>query len=197
MIDIISFLGLLSVIMIFVNIGQSNKFNIYLGVFFFSMAAFIIGNKIISMTTNYYVISFTIPILAGVLMSTGPMLYFYTVSILNKHKRNGFYYLHYLPILLVLIDLLPFLLKSREYKEEFYKMIQLSILNFFLINIISSLLIIDKNIYKYILTIFQKSGTVFIKEGIEMELDSKSSYIYTILTKIFVIIYLIFSIIIC
>ena len=56
------------------------------------------------------------------------------------------------------------------------------------------MLIIDKNIYKYILTIFQKSGTVFIKEGIEMELDSKSSYIYTILTKIFVIIYLIFSI---
>ena len=134
MIDIISFLGLLSVIMIFVNIGQSNKFNIYLGVFFFSMAAFIIGNKIISMTTNYYVISFTIPILAGVLMSTGPMLYFYTVSILNKHKRNGFYYLHYLPILLVLIDLLPFFLKSREYKEEFYKMIQLSILNFYKID---------------------------------------------------------------
>jgi AraC-like DNA-binding protein len=134
MIDIIAFLGSLSVIMIFINIGQENRFNIYLGVFFLSMAAFIIGNKIISLTTNYYVVSLAIPILAGVLMSTGPMLYFYTASILNRHKRNGFYYLHYLPILLILIDMLPFFLKSREYNEEFYKMIQLSILNIYKID---------------------------------------------------------------
>ena len=134
MIDIITFLGLLSVIMIFANIGQSNKFNIYLGVFFFSMAAFMIGNKIISLTSNYYIVSFAIPILGGILMSTGPMLYFYTASILNKHKINRFYYLHYLPILLMLINILPFFLKSREYQEEFYKMIQGSILNIYKID---------------------------------------------------------------
>jgi AraC-like DNA-binding protein len=127
--DIIVFLGILSVIMIFGNVGQANKFNIYLGFFFMSMSAFIIGNKIISLTTNYYVVSIAITVLAGVLMLTGPMLYFYTSSILNRHKRNGYYYLHYLPILLILIDILPFFLKSREYKEEFYKMIQMSILN--------------------------------------------------------------------
>ena len=107
--DIIVFLGILSVIMIFGNIGQANKFNIYLGFFFMSMSAFIIGNKIISLTTNYYVVSIAITVLAGVLMLTGPMLYFYTSSILNRHKRNGYYYLHYLPILLILIDILPLL----------------------------------------------------------------------------------------
>ncbi len=134
MIDIISFLGLLSAIMIFNNVGQANKFNIYLGFFFLSMSSFIIGTKLISLTTNYYIISFMFPLLAGILMSTGPMLYFYTKSILKSNKINFYYYIHYLPIILILVDLIPFYLKSREYQEKFYEMVQVSIVHVYKID---------------------------------------------------------------
>jgi AraC-like DNA-binding protein len=134
MIDIISFLGLLSTIMIFNNVGQFNKFNIYLGFFFLSMSSFIIGTKLISLTTNYYIISIMFPLFAGILMSTGPMLYFYTRSILKSNNKNFFYYIHYLPIILILVDLIPFYLKSREYQENFYEMVQLSILHVYKID---------------------------------------------------------------
>lgn len=134
MIDIIAFLGFLSVMMIFVNIRLANKFNIYLGFFFLSLSCFVIGLKTISLTTNYYIISILFPALIVVLMSTGPMLYFYTISILNTHKKNLYYYVHYLPILLILIDLIPFFLKSREYKEEFYRLVQMSFLNVYKID---------------------------------------------------------------
>ena len=134
MIDIISFLGLLSTIMIFNNVGQTNKFNIYLGFFFLSMSSFIIGAKMISLTTNYYIISIMFPLFAGILMSTGPMLYFYTRSILKSNNKNFFYYIHYLPIILILVDLIPFYLKSREYQENFYEMVQLSILHVYKID---------------------------------------------------------------
>ena len=134
MIDIISFLGLLSTIMIFNNVGQGNKFNIYLGFFFLSMSSFIIGTKMISLTTNYYIISIMFPLLAGILMSTGPMLYFYTRSILKLNNKNFFYYIHYLPIILILVDLIPFYLKSREYQENFYEMVQLSIIHVYKID---------------------------------------------------------------
>ncbi len=134
MIDIISFLGLLSTIMIFNNVGQANKFNIYLGFFFLSMSSFIIGTKVISLTTNYYIISIMFPLFAGILMSTGPMLYFYTRSILKSNNKNFFYYIHYLPIILILVNLIPFYLKSREYQEKFYEMVQVSILHVYKID---------------------------------------------------------------
>jgi AraC-like DNA-binding protein len=134
MIDIIAFLGLLSVIMIFANIGQANKFNIYLGFFFLSLSSFIIGTKILTLTQNYYIISLSFVVLFGILMTTGPMLYFYTLSVLGRHKKNVFYYLHYLPIVLMLINLLPFFLKSREYQEGFQKLVQLSVLNVYKID---------------------------------------------------------------
>lgn len=134
--NIIAFLGLLSALMIFINIKQANKFNIYLGFFFLSMSSFTLGAKMISLTTNYYIISFFFPILFCILLLSGPMLYFYTLSILDRHKRNVIYYLHYLPIILVLIDLLPFFLKSREYKEEFFRLVQLSFLNVYKIEVL-------------------------------------------------------------
>jgi len=134
MIDIISFLGMLSVIMIFINIKQANKFNIYLGFFFLSMLAFILSHKIISLTSNYYVISFSILFLSGIVMCTGPMLYFYTNGILNREKKNLLYYIHFLPLLLILIDLIPFFLKPREHQYVFYKMIQVSLLSIYKID---------------------------------------------------------------
>lgn len=134
MIDIIAFLGLLSTIMIFINIGQTNKFNIYLGFYFLSLASFILGSKIISITDNYYIISLTFVLFSSIIMTTGPMLYFYTRSILGRPEKKLFYYFHYLPILLMLINLLPFFLKSREYQEGFQKEVQLSILHVYKID---------------------------------------------------------------
>jgi AraC-like DNA-binding protein len=127
MIDIISFLGLLSVCLIFLNIKNSNKYNVYLGFFFLSMSSFVIGFKIISLTTNFYIISFFFPILTATLMSSGPMLYFYTKAVLNHKKQNILDSIHYLPIFLMILNITPFFLKSKEYQEAFYVQMQSSI----------------------------------------------------------------------
>jgi AraC-like DNA-binding protein len=127
MIDIISFLGVLSACLIFLNIKNSNKYNVYLGFFFLSMSSFIIGSKIISLTTNFYIISFFFPVLTAILMSSGPMLYFYTKSVLNQKKHTLFDSLHYLPIFLLIINVSPFYLKSKEYQEAFFVQMQSSI----------------------------------------------------------------------
>jgi len=133
-IDIIAFLGLLSVIVIFISIGQANKFNIYLGFFFLSLLAFVLSNKIISLTTNFCVVSFSILFLSGIIMCTGPMLYFYTNGILNRQKKNLFFYIHYLPMVLILIDLIPFFLTPKVHQDAFYKMIQVNLLSIYKID---------------------------------------------------------------
>lgn len=49
----------------------------------------------------------------------GPATYLYVRAYLNKEKRNNLYnYLHFLPSVLVLVDLIPFHIKSTAEKKE-------------------------------------------------------------------------------
>lgn len=133
MININLFLGLLVSSIIFISAIRKISINFYLGFFFLSLISFLLGLKIISITTNYYIASFTLVFFTALIMSTGPMLYFYTRSFVTKEKKS-WDFLHYLPIVISIINYLPFFLKSREYQETFFKQVQLSIIHIYSID---------------------------------------------------------------
>lgn len=133
MINISIFLGLLVSIIIFISAFRKYSINFYLGFYFLSLISFLLGIKILSISSNYYILSFTLVYFSGVVMSTGPMLYFFTKFSL-KRKKNPWDILHYVPIFIACINYLPFFLKSREYQEAFFKQVQLSIVHIYSID---------------------------------------------------------------
>lgn len=120
MIPAICLIGFLSSFLLLNFAGSLNPANRYLAYHFFLNALFGIAHwaSVVSNSVQLSTI-FTVHYFPIYLLNT-PFLYFYVRGVLtNKVRIQGWDYIHFLPFLVMLINVLPYSLLPLEYKQQF------------------------------------------------------------------------------
>jgi AraC-like DNA-binding protein len=98
----------------------SNIANIYLSLFFFIMGLYGISHYIINYSNNINSIAYTLNIATPLFISIGPLIYLYTKKNIDDTVLEFKYteLIHFIPMIIILIDMSPHLLSSFQDKVE-------------------------------------------------------------------------------
>lgn len=122
MVDFISVFGIFISILLLVFLKPHNKSNVYLSGFFFSMGSLALIRNSILYLQNETILKIFVPGLMPVFITSAPFLYLYVRSRLSPEgfrpmKRLD--YLHFLPSVILLVNLFPHYLQSDAQKTIF------------------------------------------------------------------------------
>lgn len=109
--------GFLITILIGVNLKNSNQSNIYLLFFLLINNIYALAHYATVESGNRYLIAIMLVHFVPLYLMAGPFLYFYVRGLLkDDHRLSKQDFLHFIPSLLMLLNVLPYLFKGVEYK---------------------------------------------------------------------------------
>lgn len=116
----ITILGFIVTLLLLINIKESNKVNIFLFVFFFINNLYSLVHYATIYSGSKTMIAILLVNFTPLFLLVGPSLYFYVRGLLRDDFRlSKIDYLHFIPSLILFINILPHLFSSYEYKLAF------------------------------------------------------------------------------
>ena len=116
----ITILGFIVSLLLLINIKESNRVNLFLFAFFFINNLYSLAHYATIYSGSKSMIAILLVNFTPFFLLTGPMLYFYVRGILrDDYKFEKFDWLHFIPAFILLINILPHLFSSYEFKLSF------------------------------------------------------------------------------
>lgn len=116
----ITILGFIVSLLLLINIKESNRVNFFLFVFFFINNLYSLAHYATIYSGNKNLIAILLVNFTPLFLLAGPALYFYVRGILRDDYRfSKLDWLHFMPAIILLINILPHLFSSFEYKLAF------------------------------------------------------------------------------
>jgi AraC-like DNA-binding protein len=123
--------GFLISILVLINLKNSNKANIYLLFFLLINNIYALSHYATVYSQNKYLIATMLIHFTPLYLMLGPLFYFYVRSLLaDDYTLSKKDYLHFIPAVLILINIMPYIFKSGEYKLEYAERVIQNITNF-------------------------------------------------------------------
>ena len=123
--------GFLITILVLINLRNSNKANIYLLFFLLINNIYALSHYATVYSHSKYLIATMLIHFTPFYLLLGPFFYFYVRSLLvDDYRLTKKDYLHFIPALLILINILPYIFKSGEYKLAYAESVIQNISNF-------------------------------------------------------------------
>lgn len=112
--------GFLISILVLINLRNSNKANIYLLFFLLINNIYALSHYATVYSQNKYLIATMLIHFTPLYLMLGPLFYFYVRSLLvDDYRLTKKDYLHFIPALLILINVLPYIFKGFNYKLSY------------------------------------------------------------------------------
>ncbi len=109
--------GFLISILVLINLKNSNKANIYLLFFLLINNIYALSHYATVYSQNIYLIATMLIHFTPLYLMLGPLFYFYVRSLLvDDYKLSKQDYLHFIPAVIILINVLPYIFKGFDYK---------------------------------------------------------------------------------
>lgn len=109
--------GFLISILVLINLKNSNKANIYLLFFLLINNIYALSHYATVYSQNKYLIATMLIHFTPLYLMLGPLFYFYVRSLLvDDYKLSKQDYLHFIPAVIILINVLPYIFKGFDYK---------------------------------------------------------------------------------
>lgn len=116
----ITILGFIVSFLLLVNIKESNRVNLFLFLFFLINNLYSFAHYATIYSGNKSLVAVLLVNFTPAFLLTGPILYFYVRGVLrDDYKFEKFDWLHFIPAFILLINILPHLFSSYEYKLSF------------------------------------------------------------------------------
>lgn len=116
----ITILGFIVSILLLINIKESNKVNVFLFVFFLINNLYSLAHYATIYSGNKTMIAILLVNFTPLFLLAGPILYFYVRGVLRDDYRfSKLDWLHFIPAFIILINILPHLFSSFDYKLSF------------------------------------------------------------------------------
>lgn len=116
----ITILGFIVTFLLLINLGQSNKANIYLFLFFLINNIYSLSHFATIYSGNRNLIAIMLVHFTPLYLLLGPLFYFYVRGLLSDdYKLNKKDFLHFVPAVMFFVNILPYFVKSWEYKLHY------------------------------------------------------------------------------
>ena len=123
--------GFLITILIGINLKNSNKANIYLLFFLLINNIYALSHYATVESKNRYLIAIMLVHFVPFYLMAGPFLYFYVRGLLkDDHRLSKLDILHFIPSVIMLINVFPYLFKGIEYKLSYADQVVINPNNF-------------------------------------------------------------------
>lgn len=109
--------GFLITLLVLINLRNSNKANIYLLFFLLINNIYALSHYATVYSHSKYFIAIMLIHFTPFYLLLGPLFYFYVRSLLiDDHRLSKRDYLHFIPALIILINIFPYIFKGIDYK---------------------------------------------------------------------------------
>ncbi len=116
----ITILGFIVTLLLLINLKQSNKANIYLFFFLLINNIYSLSHYATVYSGNKYLIAIMLVHFTPFYLMLGPLFYFYVRGLLNDdHRLSKRDLIHFIPALLFLINIMPYIIKGWDYKLNY------------------------------------------------------------------------------
>lgn len=116
----ITILGFIVSFLLLINIKESNRVNIFLFGFFFINNLYSLAHYATIYAGNKLMIAILLANFTPLFLSVGPILYFYVRGVLrDDYRLSKFDLLHFIPALILFINILPHLFSSFDQKMAY------------------------------------------------------------------------------
>jgi AraC-like DNA-binding protein len=116
----ITILGFIVSLLLLINIKESNRVNLFLFVFFLINNLYSLAHYATIYSGSKTMVAILLVNFTPIFLLTGPMLFFYVRGVLrDDSKFEKFDWLHFIPAFILLINIIPHLFSSYEYKLSF------------------------------------------------------------------------------
>ena len=123
--------GFLITILIGINLKNSNKSNIYLLFFLLINNIYALSHYATVESKNRYLIAIMLVHFVPFYLMAGPFLYFYVRGLLkDDHRLSKLDILHFIPSVLMIINVFPYLFKGIDYKLAYADQVIINPTNF-------------------------------------------------------------------
>ena len=123
--------GFLVTILIGINLKNSNKSNIYLLFFLLINNIYALSHYATIESKNRYLIVIMLVNFVPFYLMAGPLLYFYFRGVLkDDHRLSKLDLLHFIPSIIMLINIMPYLVKGIDYKLAYADQVIVNPTNF-------------------------------------------------------------------
>ncbi len=116
----ITILGFIVSFLLLINIKESNRVNVFLFAFFFINNLYSLAHYATIYSGSKTLIAILLVNFTPLFLAVGPLLYFYVRGVLrDDYRLSKMDFLHFIPSILLLINILPHLLSSFDDKLEY------------------------------------------------------------------------------
>jgi uncharacterized membrane protein len=116
----ITILGFIVTLLIFINLRQSNKVNIYLLFYLLINNIYALSHYATVYSGNKNLIAIMLVHFTPFYLMLGPLFYFYIRGLLkDDYNLSKWDLIHFVPALLFLINILPYVIKGWDYKLNY------------------------------------------------------------------------------
>jgi len=116
----ITILGFIVSLLLLINIKESNKVNLFLFFFFLINNLYSLAHYATIYSGSKSMVAILLVNFTPLFLLTGPMLFFYVRGIFrDDYKFEKFDWLHFIPAFILLINILPHLFSSYDFKLSF------------------------------------------------------------------------------
>jgi AraC-like DNA-binding protein len=116
----ITILGFIVSLLLLINIKESNRVNLFLFVFFLINNLYSLAHYVTIYSGSKTMVAILLVNFTPLFLLAGPILYFYVRGVLRDDFRfSKFDWMHFIPAFILLINILPHLFSSYEYKLSF------------------------------------------------------------------------------
>ena len=127
----ITILGFIVTFLLLINLRQSNKVNIYLFLFFLINNIYSLSHYATVYSGSRYLIAIMLVHFTPLYLLLGPLFYFYVRGLLSDdYKLYKKDFIHFVPAVLFFVNILPYFVKSWEYKLHYADGVILDTRNF-------------------------------------------------------------------
>jgi hypothetical protein len=200
----ITILGFIVTFLLLINLKQSNRSNIYLFFFLLINNIYSLAHYATIYSGNKYLIAVMLVHFTPLYLLIGPLFYFYVRGLLkDDHRLSKADYFHFIPALLFFINIVPYFIKSWDYKLVYATKVVLDSRNFLNLDYLfmpPALSFLTRPIIAFvyviasIILIFRK-GLNDNYEGIQAKLIFKWLILFCLISIILYLGFLIFTVI--
>lgn len=127
----LTIVGFLVTFLIWINLKNSNKSNIYLLLFLLINNIYALSHYATIESNNKYLIAIMLVHFVPFYLMAGPLLYFYVRGLLkDDHRLSKYDLLHFIPSLIMLINVIPYLIKGVDFKIAYAEQVVMNPSNF-------------------------------------------------------------------
>ncbi len=127
--------GFITTFLVFINLRNSNKTNIYLFFFLLINNIYALSHYATVFTSSRLLVAIMLVHFTPLYLLLGPLFYFYVRGLLNDdYKLSKWDILHFVPAVLFVINISPYLIQSWDYKLNYASGVLIDSRNFLKVN---------------------------------------------------------------